>query len=522
MIETLNRLEDQLHTLLTVGLSAPGAMEPLTALADELEAVKLARLAEQVRAMVHAEGDEQRVSAIFRGREMVKQIRLRLRQPARVDLSTLRPVRGLPHVLIRPLESEAECQAAVDHPDAPLFGRLDAFQQLVEGKSLPELEPFLPYLCHGDYTEALGQRLAAFGEEAVPVLKGLLGWKNKMARRRAYDLLGEIGSEEAAQALVEALSDDDVVRRTRAALLRNGPRAAPALIAGLDHKKVEVQAQSARLLGELQVKEAIEPLQACLKREKKKQRHFPFQLALVRLGALPVKVAQGYANAKEPTARIEAKLTLVKMGELPAERLAEELSQPNAAVQSRAGEAIAELPNVRDVLADVIAQVKTGNANDRRKAMKRLARVPSPELAGFLMSADDEVTAEYLQGLQRHELIGSFLQRLKTPWSWPHFSALGEVGDSRALPLLLARVEEVARDVSLDKRYFNYYVKAYVQAFADMGEPAVELMALWLHDSNVRLADFARKVLQQIGTPRCKELLGETGASGKRGKKKQA
>ncbi|WP_322797847.1 HEAT repeat domain-containing protein [Thermoflexus sp.] len=487
MKEWLDHLEEQIHQLLIAGISTPGAIEALRPLAEQLSAAGMKNLARRVEAILEAANIEQQISALFRCLEMIRQARWLLIRPQQVDPLALYPLQGVSHLLLHPGQGPPVSREFLEDLQRPLSVRLSAFVHLIAGKSLPELEPLRIYLCHGDYTDLMGRQLVAFGREAVPMLKDLLGWKNRMARRRACELLGEIGDEEALRALVEMLGSD-LSRVAGTALARNGPKALSALLAGLQHPDPQVQIRSAKWLGELEMAEAVPSLQERLRKAPKKIKPF-LELALVRLRAKPIELATRYLReAEDHSLRIEAKRVLIRLGRIPLESLVEELEGRSPKAQMLAGEVIAEFPEAdqRRALAPLLERAQAGRLPDRKKALEKLALVPSPALYEFIRAAQHgDVLSAYAATMEDHRLIPDLMEIVVLSEE-----AFGKIGDMRTLTRLLHAWEVEIRAWGTGRKAERSLIM--------MGEPAIEPLRARRSHPDARIAEAAKKALRQI------------------------
>lgn len=107
--------------------------------------------------------------------------------------------------------------------------------------------------------------LAELGRLAVPALIGLLTDPNPELRADAAETLGKMGSEakEAAPALVQALKDDEPPVDSLAffALLDIGPGAVPPLIRALESEEEDLRFRAEDLLGQIGTPEAHEAIE---------------------------------------------------------------------------------------------------------------------------------------------------------------------------------------------------------------------------------------------------------------------
>jgi HEAT repeat protein len=176
------------------------------------------------------------------------------------------------------------------------FGNADPAQAQQAWEAAVNLgAPAVPELIRGLDTgnRAVGEHAAgALGalaaKEGVDPLIAALGRKD-FRRYAAAWALGEIGDPRAIPPLVRALGDEDGETRKFAtrAVIKFGPAAVDALLAALGDPSPNVRHYAARALGQLQAKQAVEPL---LKLEGKVDPE-PLFWALGRIGdprALPL------------------------------------------------------------------------------------------------------------------------------------------------------------------------------------------------------------------------------------------
>ncbi len=114
----------------------------------------------------------------------------------------------------------------------------------------------------------VGEVLAAYGEKAVPYLVSALDQEKESVKERAIEILGEIGSPEAASALVGALKDTSSCVRAKAAEALGkvgGFHAEEALQASLKDASWQVRCRSAKALGQVGTHKSIETLKKAQK-----------------------------------------------------------------------------------------------------------------------------------------------------------------------------------------------------------------------------------------------------------------
>ncbi|MEJ5309161.1 MAG: HEAT repeat domain-containing protein [Anaerolineae bacterium] len=456
--DLLSRTEMTLTTLAVSGTANAGpALGELTALADEVAATGLGKLAERLQAVAAAPDDHARTAAWTAAWAGVGLVRTRLLKPVTPALSDTVSLPQAPNVLFpRPA------------------GDLDSLDGLLT--ALQSDRPLVRAYAAG--------RLIAFGDQAVPGLLTIQRHCGRCIRFLVIETLGRIGTDAALTGLVGLLGDDDVARPLEATLLALGQRSAPPVAEALQQTNVKNKKRrraAAKILWRLG---ATQPLEAALGDGDGLVKAYA-QAALWPAARLADRAAQ------KGTAGFPAAVALFEQQRLAIDALTERL---DALPKNHLADAAAILWHTgaeQPLLTHYLAQITAGaNKNARAQAAAFIGRLAHPaalptllhlvETDSFPAATNTHLVAAGLAKLADSAAVWPLIhaaQQLKQAFfhlRQPIIKALGDIGDPAAVPALLEM---------LDDTPFRSGRETIEQALVAIGGPAVEAIGQTLQQS---------------------------------------
>ncbi|TFH05770.1 MAG: hypothetical protein E4H06_00880 [Methanosarcina sp.] len=279
------------------------------------------------------------------------------------------------------------------------------------------------------------QLLGRLGDEqAADALLRKLADKNYRVREAAVEALGRVGGEKTVDVLVEKLEAKDPNFRlhTVRALARLGDeRAVDPLARRLDDKVLEVRIAAAEALGDLESRNAADAL---LKK-----------LEDTQMGGTPAELQK------------HVLIALGKIGDKKAlDSILPRLNYPSPEIRKHAAEALGNLGDERAVsdlvkkLVDLSPEVRNASAYALGKLGDKRAVEP---LIGMLEETDPElrITAVYSLGnLRAPQAVSPLIKMLDDDNPWVRkcaAEALGKSGDKRAIEVLLTKLNDMDPEV---------------------------------------------------------------------------
>ncbi len=236
----LRRIEGEISALLVTGLATQrGGRERLEALAREVSALKMERLAAELRALAQGQDPTDLAGHAFTTLAMGRKFRERLMPWPEIDPSKGVSSASDPNLCLTPSEG------APDSSDvSALIEWLQSSNELARAHALAQL--------------------AQRGDDALPELARLAAKSSVTLRREAIAAIGKIGGEPALNALLPLLSDTHCWRALQSAILPYDERAVPPLAnimsAGPDKKVQDRRRMAAALLYRLGAHEPLKGL----------------------------------------------------------------------------------------------------------------------------------------------------------------------------------------------------------------------------------------------------------------------
>jgi len=245
--------------------------------------------------------------------------------------------------------------------------------------------------------------LVTIGEPAVkPLLKALEN-DHSLIRAGAVESLGEIGDSRAIEPLVKALADENLAVRSSAAgvlessgwqpsnsveeahyllakinwenLVALGKPAVAPLIKALEDEDRNVRYETARALGELKDKGAVEPLIKALTEDESRHTREEAARSLGKLSdARAIEPLIKALGDKEWLVSHDVAKALVTFGVLIVEPLIQELANENQQVREQAAFALGELDDPRAV-EPLITLLTDEHYRTRRAAARSLGEL---------------------------------------------------------------------------------------------------------------------------------------------------
>ena len=318
--------------------------------------------------------------------------------------------------------------------------------------------------------------LVTIGEPAVkPLLKALEN-DHSLIRAGAVESLGEIGDSRAIEPLVKALADENLAVRSSAAgvlessgwqpsnsveeahyllaksdwenLVALGKPAVAPLIKALEDEDRNVRYETARALGELKDKGAVEPLIKALNEDESRHTREEAARSLGKLSdARAIEPLIKALGDKEWLVSHDVAKALVTFGVLIVEPLIQELANENQQVREQAAFALGELDDPRAV-EPLITLLTDEHYRTRRAAARSLGELGDIKAVEPLINA---LTDEN-KGVQTSAA-----------------RALGHLGDIRAIePLIIAS--------NNSDHAFRRAAEKALHSLVSIGAPAVTLL----------------------------------------------
>jgi HEAT repeat protein len=364
-------------------------------------------------------------------------------------------------------------------------------------------------------------------EEAVdPLISALSSDKESDVRSRAASALGGIGSEKAVDPLISALSSDkdrDVRGRAASALgVLGSEKAVEPLISALTTTKESgAPLQKAFALGEIGSEKAVEPLISALTTTKESGARSWVAIALGEIGSEKAvdPLLSALSTAKERDVRGSAASVL---GEIGSEKAVEPLisalsSDKDSSVQMNVAIALGKIGSEKALDLLIPALSSDNETSARFSAAFALGRIGSEKAVEPLISAlssdnDDIVrgfAADALGGIGSEKAVDPLIKALTTDKESDvrrsAASALGGIGSEKAVePLITALTTDKERDVR----------GSAASALGGIGsEKAVEPLKSALKDESAwsggEVKDRAFTALEQISQRIHKRILRE-------------
>jgi transcription termination factor NusA len=351
----------------------------------------------------------------------------------------------------------------------------------------------------------LGNQIGS--EEAADALVQVLTDEDSSARKSAAEALGQLGDKRAVAPLIVTLKDGDPVvrRRVAEALGKLGDeRAVASLVASLQDEDTFVRRRATTALGQLGSEEAIEPLINALRDQDPTVR----QMAAKALEGLKKPVVERLiVNMRDddPGVRWKVIETLGIKWEMP-ELVA--LADEDSSVRQSAAMALGQLGDKRAVIP-LIATLKDEDRNVSQSAAEALGKLGDERavepLLVVLSEDEDQITrrraAHALRCLGDKRQIDVLLAMLED--ENPKFrreaaKAVGKLKDKRAIDYLLAALED--EDLIVRRRA--------AQALGQLGdERAVDALLATIEDQEPTLRLTAARVLGKLGDERAVKSL---------------
>jgi HEAT repeat protein/energy-coupling factor transporter ATP-binding protein EcfA2 len=341
------------------------------------------------------------------------------------------------------------------------------------------------------------------GDEVVEALGGLLQGDDRTVKEGAVQILEEIESRKAAQALVASLGDKMIASQVTKALVAIAEPAVKPLIRALRDQDSEVRQRAVWAL--VQLRElAVEPLISALQDKDSWVRQKAVE-ALERIGEPAVKPLIGALQDKDSRVRRRAAEALEKIGDARAVgSLIGALRDEHNGVRWSAAEALGKIGE--PAVEPLIEALRDKDSRVRQKVAEALggiadARAVGP-LIGALRDKDSWVRRRAAEALEkiRGPAVGPLIGAL-----WDEDSrvrrraaeALGEIGDARAVGPLIGALRD--KDSRVRQKV--------AEALGKIGEPAVEPLIGALRDENRLVRRRAGEALGEIRDARAVEPL---------------
>ncbi len=197
----IDQLRSAIRHALVLGLETPGALDPLTRLAEPLRAAGLTALGERIEEIRHLQGADESVYV-----RMMNEL-VRLWQVSQQILLRVQPVYRLPETVLKaPHSTDGGWLVLEPAPESPWVALLEGSAPLIV--TVPRIqaeierwqpgEPFQPILIglsHSALTQIAGRRLHQLGAQAVPILLRLIRFRNQMVSIRAWEVLLDLYEE---------------------------------------------------------------------------------------------------------------------------------------------------------------------------------------------------------------------------------------------------------------------------------------------------------------------------------------
>lgn len=338
-----------------------------------------------------------------------------------------------------------------------------------------------------------------FGDLAVPALSGALNSYNQDVQHWSLQILGEIGQKGLPAILRAMKSTNDEIRFFACTALGNSkiPQGVTVLLRALGDERWRVRKAASDAL--VKYGEAvIAPLQQVLKITEDEDISF---WAIKTLGKLGPKAQRFLLEALRSGDKKTRYVIAAALGESGDKRvirvLIESLADPDWTIRKSATMALAEIgENAVDMMLEYLrgpnedirdgclrALVKTRN-NGLQKLFDEIIRMDDNHR--FLIRRSIvKIGSRVVEPLMR-------LFKLKNPEILAFSaSALGEIGNPRAVPVLISGLSHEDWNVRRSSAY----------ALTEIGERGVEKIAEALKDGNDDVRYWVTRILESIGEP---------------------
>lgn len=325
--------------------------------------------------------------------------------------------------------------------------------------------------------------IAALGQigspQAVETLIQALNHSPWYMRGEAAEALGRVGTPQAVKALLQALDDQESYVRGEAAeaLGRIGtPEVIEALIKALHDSECFVRWEAAVALGQIGTPQALEGLMRVLNHEDAFVRWEAAEACRIDSPQVVAALVKAL-NQTDSHLREEAAMVLGRIGTPQAvEALIPALHHFDSRVRQEAAEALSRISSPQTLEA-FIPVLHDSNSYVRKEAAEALGRIGNPQVVEVLIPAlhdDDKI-------IRKNAIAG-----------------LGRIGGSQAAEALIRVLRQ--EDSSMRK----YAVEALGQIG---GSPVVEALVPLLHDKDAAVREAAAVALCRIGTDETLEKL---------------
>jgi len=341
--------------------------------------------------------------------------------------------------------------------------------------------------------------IKSFGDLAVPALSGALNSYNQDVQHWSLQILGEIGQKGLPAILRAMKSTNDEIRFFACTALGNSkiPQGVTVLLRALGDDRWRVRKAASDAL--VKYGEAvIAPLQQVLKITEDEDISF---WAIKTLGKLGPKAQRFLLEALRNGDKRTRYVIAAALGESGDKRvirvLIESLADPDWTIRKSATMALAEIgDNAVEMMLEYLrgpnedirdgclrALVKTGN-NGLQKLFDEIIRMDDNHR--FLIRRSIvKIGSRVVEPLMR-------LFKLKNPEILAFSaSALGEIGNPRAVPVLVSGLSHEDWNVRRSSAY----------ALTEIGERGVDKIAEALKDGNDDVRYWVTRILESIGEP---------------------
>jgi HEAT repeat protein len=317
-------------------------------------------------------------------------------------------------------------------------------------------------------------------------------------RVRAVRALASIGGSQAVEQLIAALTDpsDEVWNEAREALEHTGPLALVPLIAALkDSNSSTIRQSAAWVLGDIGDEQAIDALIGSLQDQNGIVR-FNAVKALVKINAArAVEPLVAALNDEDSDVRLIARVELEGIGlpAMPALIAALGDTAPNARIQAayalaELGEKFVGTPSVDSSVEPLIASLSDPERVVRQNATWALARIADKRATGPLIAclsdSFEKVRQNAAWGLGRIEspeavdvLLIALRRDQHVPVRVNAATSLGHIGDPRALPALAVAKMDANEEVRKAAAAAWENLKAVAAELPPESIPQAELLA---------------------------------------------
>ena len=307
--------------------------------------------------------------------------------------------------------------------------------------------------------ERVAERLRAAGPEAVPVLITALGHGSRFVRMTAASVLGDLQAAEAVPALIETMGGDSVraQRTAMRALISIGEPALGPLKEACGSENPRAQRHALTALRVLEVHDAVDEALEALQSE----------AVGVRREAAKLLVVSGDGRAFE--AAVDC---------LSDEDIAEAVAHALMGMGERGRQVLVETARGGDRVA-------------RRAAAVILAKEGGPEALGALIES-------YAEG------------EIPVGWEAPEFIEAA-LAAGREVPFDQLLEQAGGAHLDPDEPWAFHSQRPAISALGKVGDPrAIPVLKDLLSSDHAVLARVVAEALGEIGTPECVELLVET------------